>query len=302
MKTLVGHYITGMNKAHECCLPHKKLFKCEMIGTFNIFSSKLRILEYQPTIVTEKSSYFFVELQKGKNKFYGWAVRDHASRQRGNVLEVVTKGYLPDTLKQGDLKVTILEKWDEKQIREWAKNQYWFQGFSFSPIKKADSNFLWNTINTVNWSNRSVLDIGCHYGYFSFRASELGAKVVGFDTNNKSLGMGKIIRDSILHQDVIFTNKDPKTNVDIILYLSVHHQPDPEYQTLETKIKELKSRAKEHLFVELIMPPLFPKNRRMTSSEIDSIVGGKVLATYRHNVRGVRRIYQCKGTCNERED
>jgi hypothetical protein len=294
---MIGHYITGMNQAHKCCSPHRKLFGCEICGTFNVYVPELRILEKVPSITTEKANYYFLELQKGKNKYYGWAVRDHTSHQRGNVLEIVTKGLLPDSLKSGEIEVTILEKWDSRQIRDWAKHQYWFQGFSFSPIKKADSNFLWDKINIVEWSNRSVLDIGCHYGFFSFKASEAGAKVVGFDTNNKSLGMGRIIRDSIIHQDVTFVNRDPKTNVDIILYLSVHHQPDPTYKSLKTKINELKCRTKEHLFVELIMPPLFPKGNRMSEVDIDKIVGGVVLATYRHNVRGVRRVYQCKGTC-----
>lgn len=297
MLTMLGRYVTGINRAHKCCSPHRKLFGCEMYGTFNIYVPELRILERSPSISTEKANYYFVELQKDRNKYYGWAVRDHVSHQRGNVLEIVTKKLLPDSLKLGTIEVTILEKWSDRQIQDWAKHQYWFQGFSFSPVKKADSNFLWDKINIVKWSNRSVLDIGCHYGFFSFKASEAGANVVGFDTNNKSLGMGKIIRDSIFHQDVTFVNVDPKTKVDIILYLSVHHQPDPSYKTLEKKIEELKSRAKEHLFVELIMPPLFPKKSKMSEVEIDKIVGGTILATYRHNVRGIRRIYHCKGTC-----
>lgn len=290
-----GHYLTGAGKASRCCKAHDKVFNCRMIGTFNVLLEEKFIYDFEPSIETKKASYWFVELEKNKQHYYGWAIRDHISHQRTNILEVLTKELLPSMLKEGDIHIKILKRWSKEKIKGWAKDQYWFQGFSFSPIKKADSKFLWDKINIIDWSGCSVLDIGCHYGYFAFSASEAGAGVIGFDTNENSLEMAETIRDNIIHQDVSFVRKYPKSNFDIILYLSVHHQPDPEYQKLVEKIKELKSRANKHLFVELILPPMFPRNGKMGKKEIDKIVGGKILATYKHKVRGIRRIYQIDG-------
>jgi hypothetical protein len=289
---MIGKYTKGSNKAHKCCAPHREVFGCRMYGTFNIFAYDGKITEFQPTITTKKSRYWFVKISRDNDIYFGWAVRDFKSRQRANILEIVTKELLPDKLKEGDFEVEVFEKWDDRTITGWAINQYWFQGFSFSPKKKADSKFLWDTINVIDWSDCTVLDIGCHYGYFSFEASREGARAIGFDTNKSSLKTAEVIRDNIIHQDVSFSSKDPKGNFDVILYLSVHHQPDPNYKKLAEKIAELKSRAKKYLFVELILPPMFPKDNIISEEMIDKIVGGKILATYKHKVRGMRKVYQ----------
>lgn len=294
MKTLIGHYRTGTGHAHLCCQLHNKLFKCEMFGTFNIVVATLRILEYEPAVTTAKANYYFIELKKNKKKYYGWAVRDHTSHQGENVLEVLTKKLLPDSLKEGDIEITVLQKWNLKQITSWAKERYWFQTFPFTPKKRADSKFLWDIINHIPWSGKNVLDIGAHYGYFAFEASKAGAQVIGFESNKASLKMAKIIRDNIIHQDIQFVAKDPGGNFDIILYLSVHHQPDPEYKKLIEKITELKSRAKD-VFIELILPPMFPKKSTMTEQDIDKIIDGEIKAVYKHRVRGMRKVYHCKG-------
>ena len=287
-----GKYVTGRGKAHECCRPHKFVFSCEMFGTFNIRLKTGNLADFKPSIVTEHKSYWFVEISKGKECWYGWVVRDHNSRQAWKTLEVLTKEKLPESLKKGRFKVNVYEKWDEEQIKEWSKDQYWFETFPFTPKKRADSKFVWDTINRINWSGLSVLDIGCHYGYFSFKASEVGAKVIGFEPNRNSLEMARTIQKNIIHQDVNFRKIMPKNeNFDIILYLSVHHQIDSTYRNLSSKIEKLKKCTDKHLFVELIIPPVFPKRSNMTESGIDKIVGGEVLVKYKHNVRGIRKIY-----------
>jgi len=103
--------------------------------------------------------------------------------------------------------------------------------------------------------------------------------------------MGKVICDNIIQQDVKFVREIPEGKFNTILYLSVHHQPDPNYKKLKQKIKQLKEKAKAHLFVELIMPPMFPKNNSLTEEQIDKIIGGKILDRYKHKVRGIRKIY-----------
>lgn len=290
-----GFYTTGQGKAHKCCNPHKKVFNCGMYGTFNIWLETGRIDHFAPSIVTDSKSYWFVKITKEEQSYYGWAVRDHSSHQAMKTLEVLTKQLLPDCLKKGRLAINILEKWGNEEIKKWAKQQYWFQTFPFTPMKRADSEFLWNTIDKINWSGCSVLDIGCHYGFFSFKASEGGARVIGVEPNTRSITIANIIRDNIIHQDVKFFREIPTTgNFDVVLYLSVHHQIDPEYKNLSERINELKTRANQHLFVELIMPPIFPKKEGLSEEQIDKIVGGEVIARYLHRVRGVRKVYWIK--------
>lgn len=286
-----GKHVKGQNKAHKCCRPHTDVFNCEMFGTFNVKLKSGTIDEFQPSIVTEKANYYFLSLRKGRHTYFGWAIRDHTSNQGTSVLEVITKERLSDIFTKESFAVVIYEKWDEAQIQGWAKNQYWFQTFPFSSKKRADSEMLWNKINIVSWKGMKVIDIGSHYGYFSFKASELGAIVTGFEPNKESFRCACEIRGNIIQQDINFVRNDPGKVFDITMYLSVHHQIDPGYIKLENRIKQLKNRTKKHLFVELILPPMFPHNRTCTEQQVDEMVKMRTICTYKHAVRGMRRVY-----------
>jgi SAM-dependent methyltransferase len=231
-----------------------------------------------------------------EEEFVGWAICDYGSRQLGNVLEILTKELLPDNMKEGDIKVTLPRRWTPEEISKWAAKQYWFQSFPFAPIQKADSELVWKTIDRIDWSGQRVFDIGCHYGYMSFKASEKGAAVLGIDTDRKTLRMARTIRNHIIQQDVHFQTRIPSGNniCDVLLYLSVHHQKSPTYCDLAYTINHLKTLTRKHLFVELIIPPMFHKNSRMTEKEIDGAVGGEVIKKYKHKVRGVRKIYHVR--------
>jgi SAM-dependent methyltransferase len=290
-KKLIGYFVRGQNKAHLCCNPHTTVFGCKMYGTFNIvFDGSL--LDYAPSIVTQEKSYWFVKISQNSVERFGWAIRDHTSHQSLSKLEILTKNLLSDDFKTGPLEVIIFQKWNEKEIKDWAKEQYWFQTFPFSPKKRADSELLWNTINNISWSGKKVLDIGSHYGYLSFKASELGAQVIGFEPNKSSQNNAEIIRDNIIHQDVTFVKDDPGGEFDIILFLSIMQQIDKNYKNLKQKINELKNRTKEHLFVELILPPVFPVDNSLTEEDIDKIVDAEILLKYKHKVRGDRKVYK----------
>jgi len=288
-----GKYITGVGKASSRCRQHISVFNCNMFGTFNVRLKHGNILDFTPTVVSEKNNYWLVKLRRSKVVRYGWAVRGKKSRQKENTLEVLTKVLLPESLKEERFAVNVFERWKEGKILEWVKDKYWFQGFDFSPVEKADSLSVWKKLNFIDWSNLSVLDLGCHYGYFSFNMSAEGAHVVGVEPDVNSRRMSQIIQENIIMQDVDFVRDDDKREYDIIVYLSVHHQIDPTYQNLKEMIDRLKRRSRNFLFVELIMPPMFPKGNTLSEREIDNIVGGRVLDKYQHNVRGVRKIYVC---------
>lgn len=282
-----GEYVSGQGKASKCCAIHTNVFKTKMIGTFNILVPGFNISKHQPSIELENKDYWLVRMVQAKREYFGWAIRDRGSKQRLNTLEILTKKPLPESLKSDYIDIDLYKPWHEADIKSWAKHLYWFQSFPFATEQRADSKLVWDTINIIDWSGLSVFDFGCHYGYFSFEASKEGAIVTGVDINRASLKAARTIRNHIIQQDVNFTYGCGFTPADVILYLSVHHQIDPEYKCLEDMVKEVRSKARKYAFIELIMPPMFGKNE----SEIDKIVGGKILKRYKHKVRGDRKIY-----------
>jgi len=293
---LQGTYVSGQGEAHNCCSQHNSIFNCKMFGTFNIklYAEYTSILHFTPSIHTEKNNYWFVVLSLNNNEYCGWAVRGHDSHQGGRTLEILTKKLLPDDLKTGILQVQIFERWDDSKIKKWAKDKYWFQTFPFTPVPRSNSQLVWDAINVVDWKDKKVLDIGCQCGYFSFQASKSGAYVCGTDSSLSAIQMAKTIRNNIIQQDVKFEKFSgiPFSSIyDISLYLSVHHQIDPNYLNLQNTITQLKRITKEHIFVELILPPTFPKEGNLSEDDIDKIVSGTVLARYKNKVRGFRKVY-----------
>jgi len=128
------------------------------------------------------------------------------------------------------------------------------------------------------------------HGYHSFQAWRRGASVCAYEPDAEARGAAEFIGRHIEMEDVEFFSEPPPDGfqADVVLYLSVHHQHDPDYRTLEAAVRRLKTMASEALFIELILPPMFG-----AGVDVDAAVGGKVLRTYRHRVRGERRIYLC---------
>lgn len=291
---MIGHHIRGCGRANARCAAHDKVFSTRMIGTFNVSVPQLRLTELRPSIVTSTKRYWFVRLHRGAAAYYAWAVRDNTSKQRKNVLELLTKRRLPDALRDGPIHIEILEPWSEERVKLWADEMYWFQTFSFSPVKRADNAAVWGAMrSTMDWSGLDVLDFGCHYGFYSFEASKSGASVLGVDKNAKSLAAAVTIRDWIMQQDAQFAEPSnyADKSFDVVLYLSVHHQIDPSYSELASAIAAWRRVARRKVFVELIMPPMFPQKCAMTEAQIDEIVGGQALLRYKHGVRGTRKLY-----------
>jgi hypothetical protein len=304
MPEIVGQYVTGCGKAHLYGDQHIPAFKRPMVGTFN-----MRIPNWSPgafagawpkQFYTEEAGWNNYWLVKLNSEHYAWAYRWDKSRMPMDAWELLSKSPLPGTLKQGEIRVEVCEPWYfdrdtepwwSERIKAWAKDRYQFQGFDWLPVKRADSLKVWQAIEPhATWAGATVLDIGSHYGYHSFKASDAGAEVVAVEPDDETRACGVTINDHIEMQDVRFLKEDDGRTSDIILYLSVHHQRDPEYKYLAETIAALKKRARKHLFVECILPPMFGQD-----VDVDAAVGGEVLLTYAHNVRGVRRIYHVQG-------
>jgi len=292
---MIGSYRTGIGKAHGMNNKYRDFFNCSIFGTFNIEIKEglSPLSDFQPAFESNDYKLWLVNISNENKNYYGWAVKWTNGGQSKRIFELLTKRPISDDFKSGSFIVCVLERWSEPVISEWAKSRYWWQTFSWSPVRNADSERLWNIINIFDWSGLSVLDIGSHYGYHAFRASKLGAYVLGVETNDTTRETAKVINEHIEMQDVQFIKSDPGENYDVILYLSVHHQIDPTYKLLACTIDKLKTRCKS-LLVEVILPPHFGKD--LTESDIDLIIGGKTLLKYQHNVRGIRKVYLCEGS------
>jgi SAM-dependent methyltransferase len=261
-----GHYVSGCGRAHKHVADLAPYFNCPMFGTFNV-QADAPITDFRPYIDdAEHGRRFWLVRLNGTEM--AWAYRWAKSRQPETRLELVSKAPLPDSLKEGGLDIEVLEQFPIGKILAWAKRQsYWFQSFPWSP-QRADSALVWRTIQPhADWSGKTVLDIGCHYGFHCFEASKAGARVTGFDTDPRPIETARIINDHIEMQDVTFTVECPPDTFDVIMYLSVQHQWDAAYRELESKLAELRSRARDKVFVELIAPDL---KRRLAVEQIDA--------------------------------
>lgn len=297
---LHGKYIQGIGRAHRFGDVYRPAFGCSMVATFNVQADR-PITDAKPTKTMnltwpnedpKPASFWLCQI----NGHWAWAMRWEGTRLPPTRIEFVSKHHLPEQLKGEPLTIEVFERWSELKIRQWATKHYQWQGFFWLPRQRVDSRSVWEAIRPhTDWSGPDVLDIGSHYGYHSFRASEAGACVTAVEPDDKIRTSGEIIARHIEMQDVRFEKSiQPDSEAaDITLYLSVQHQWDPGYEKLAEKIAELSGHTKHVLFVELILPPLFGKT--YSAEEVDRMVGGQILTTYRHRLRGNRRIYKVEG-------
>lgn len=123
-------------------------------------------------------------------------------------------------------------------INRWKKEKF-YQPVIFQPgvievrgkWHEATIELCDNILNDIN--GRSVLDLGCSYGYFLHEALKKGAtKATGIDYDVISIQIGREVSE-ILNDGAIITCDDincyiPEEPVDVILMLNIMHVlPDP---------------------------------------------------------------------------
>lgn len=308
---LKGKYQHGAGLASKvfASATRKALFRrlfgyADFKGTFNVHvatTEHKKLMAFTPSVTGEEKN----DLGIVRWKFYlcdivsphavrpAWILEWTGPGKNSGLgrIELMSKELIPESFKGPGLRLRVYRKWSTNEVTEWAKDRYWFQSFPWAP-QRSDSKLVWDTIRPhVKWEGARTLDIGAHTGYFSYEAAKCGSIVTLFEPDRKTHEGAVTIGRHIESQDVKYTKVDPGGKWDNILYLSVHHQPDPTYSTLKEKIIELKGRCK-HLFLELIVPPLAGV---LTGDDVDVIVGRTPLREYRHKVRKVRRIYHVKG-------
>ena len=87
---------------------------------------------------------------------------------------------------------------NSEKYQEWLSNQDWYQtihlknGLVTSGKLNTDSRLKW--FDQFQFSGKSVLDIGCNSGQYSFHAKNLGAQTVtGIDVNEKRIYQAKML-------------------------------------------------------------------------------------------------------------
>lgn len=88
--------------------------------------------------------------------------------------------------------------------------------------------------NITTWAGKTVLDVGCFHGYFSFKIEESGAlKVIGLEKSGTVLKTTRLLAEIIGSQAEFheWTGGDDYPDCDTILFLNViHHFGDREMQ------------------------------------------------------------------------
>jgi len=153
--------------------------------------------------------------------------------------------------------------WDEERIKRWIASSDWYQRV---PVReglvtpgKFDSVERLKKLNLPSLAGKSVLDIGCNSGMYSFACERLGARrVVGIDLNEKRLQQARTLKE-ILGSQVEFRRLSLHEAVglgrfDYVLCIAVLH----ETTDLIGALNVLKQIVTAELFLEIALwkPPI----------------------------------------------
>jgi len=95
-----------------------------------------------------------------------------------------------------DKEIIKLENLEE--YKKWISNQDWYQTIhlknGLSTIGKLNTDTRIDWFNQFDFSNKTVLDIGCNSGQYSFHAKKAGARsVTGIDVDEKRIYQARML-------------------------------------------------------------------------------------------------------------
>lgn len=103
----------------------------------------------------------------------------------------------------------------------------------------------YETLKKLSWKNKSVLDVGCGTGLFSYLAAKKGANVIGIDYSKEAI---LIAQTKYSHKNLLYKNIDIKNihneKFDVIVSLGVLEHMDNPLQMLKLFKKHLTPKGK----------------------------------------------------------
>jgi len=139
-------------------------------------------------------------------------------------------------------------KKENKQLKNFYENIYkkgeekHYTSFTTSGTP---SNEPYEAIKKISWKNKSVLDVGCGTGLFSFLAAKKGGKVLGIDYSKEAISIAK---KKYSHKNLLYKNiniKDiSKEKFDVIVSLGTLEHMDEPFKMLKIFQKHLKPKGK----------------------------------------------------------
>lgn len=142
---------------------------------------------------------------------------------------------------------------EESSFKQFIHSRKWYQHFDFlerfGVHGQMDCAEKWRRLQPPSLEGKSVLDIGCNYGWYSFAAKHGGAdKVVGVDVSAQNIMTAKLIRDYIYQVPVGFVvadieKLDFEKKFDYVLLLATLHRigptPPPHIASIDKQLKLL---------------------------------------------------------------
>jgi len=175
------------------------------------------------TVVCNKQRYFLG--QKYKQQTYKNAKALFIDKE-------ITEQEFKEFELQGDY-LTTSEQVQEtilKEIKQELKEKTIYQSFDDlgQSIRSSNSKKKFESLKNIGFENKYVLDIGCNFGYFSFKSVQNGAKqVYGIDVDSNAIHMANSYKNKIYqYKNVEFKLMDIfdwNKRIDVVLCLSIFH-------------------------------------------------------------------------------
>jgi SAM-dependent methyltransferase len=153
--------------------------------------------------------------------------------------------------------------WDEERVEQWVASSDWYQRI---PVRDGlvtpggyDSIARLSKLHLPPLEGKTVLDVGCNSGMYSFECERLGAqRVVGIDVNRKRLRQAvtlkEILRSRVEFRNMSLYDAPSLGTLDYVLCIAVLHDADDLLRALAI-IKDA-ARLAIYLEIHLWKPPL----------------------------------------------
>lgn len=150
----------------------------------------------------------------------------------------------------------IIKIKNEDDYKNWISNQDWYQTIDLNngltTAGKVKTNLRIEWFNQFNFTNKTVLDIGCNSGQYSLYAKKRGAKnVVGIDIDKKRIYQAKMLAKNegldVKFNEASIENVNQFGKFDIVICIAVV----TEVENILGAIRSIKKATNEIAILEM---------------------------------------------------